>query len=63
MTRVSQQTQSMADNLDLPKFKMSNDAQVGGDKIATVVQVAMAGTGLVKGVTRASAVAAGQTHD
>ncbi|WP_156441166.1 hypothetical protein [Burkholderia sp. ABCPW 14] len=52
LTQGAQEVKASADSIELPKFKMSNAAQAGGDKIATAVSLAAGGAGLVKGGIR-----------
>nr|WP_249178797.1 GH-E family nuclease [Burkholderia vietnamiensis] len=48
----AQEVKASAGSIELPKFKMSNAAQAGGDKIATAVSLAAGGAGIVKGGIR-----------
>jgi hypothetical protein len=52
MGELAQAMRANANAIDLPKFAMSNAAQAGGDKIATVIQLAAGGSGLVKGAAK-----------
>lgn len=52
LTQGAQEVRASADAIELPKFKMSNAAQAGGDKIATAVSLAAGGAGIVKGGIR-----------
>lgn len=49
MTESAQQVRSGANEIALPKFDMTNAAQLGGDKILTGASLLAAGAGLVKG--------------
>jgi hypothetical protein len=46
LAQVAQADQSTAQTVSVPKFQMSNDAQEGGDKISTVVQLGLMFTGV-----------------
>jgi hypothetical protein len=52
LSQGAQEVRASANSIELPKFKMSNAAQAGGDKIATAVSLAAGGAGLVKGGIR-----------
>ncbi|WP_155122352.1 hypothetical protein [Burkholderia ubonensis] len=52
LTRGAQEVKASAGSIELPKFKMSNAAQAGGDKVATAVSIAAGGAGIVKGGIR-----------
>ncbi|UVE64722.1 hypothetical protein [Burkholderia pyrrocinia] len=52
LTQAAQDVKASAGSIELPKFKMSNAAQAGGDKIVTAVSLAAGGAGIVKGGIR-----------
>ncbi len=52
LTQGAQEVRASAGSVELPKFKMSNAAQAGGDKIVTAVSLAAGGAGIVKGGIR-----------
>lgn len=49
MTSLAAETRKQAASINVPKFKMSNQAQEGGDAITTAVQLFAGGIGLAKG--------------
>jgi len=51
----AQEVKASAGSIELPKFKMSNAAQAGGDKIATAASLLAGGAGLAKGGVRGMA--------
>lgn len=55
LTQAAQEVKASAGSIELPKFKMSNPAQAGGDLIATVASLAAGGAGLAKGGIRGMA--------
>nr|WP_276535793.1 GH-E family nuclease [Burkholderia multivorans] len=52
LMQSAQEVRASADSIELPKFKMSNAAQAGGDKIMTAASVLAGGAGVVKGGIR-----------
>jgi len=52
LSQAAQEVKASAGSIELPKFKMSNAAQAGGDKIATAVSLVAGGAGIVKGGIR-----------
>jgi uncharacterized Zn-binding protein involved in type VI secretion len=49
LSEAASGTRKNADNTDLPKLTMSNQAQKGGDTISTAIQLFAAGVGMLKG--------------
>ncbi|WP_198387373.1 hypothetical protein [Burkholderia ubonensis] len=52
LMQSAQEVRASADSIELPKFKMSNAAQAGGDKIMTAASLLAGGAGVVKGGIR-----------
>lgn len=55
MMHVAAETREQGLPFEVPKFKMSNPAQEGGDTIATVVQLFAGAVGIVKSAARSAA--------
>lgn len=53
LSEVSADTSKQGQNIDIPKFKMQNPAQEGGDIIATAIQIFAGGAGIAKGTAKA----------
>lgn len=49
---IAKNTRDLANNVDIPKFKIVKPAEEGGDKLSTIVQVFAGGVGALKGSTK-----------
>jgi len=60
---AAQAMRQSAEQINVPKFEMSNPAQAGGDKISTVIQLAAGGAGIVKSAGKGLTTMAGAAKE
>jgi len=61
--QAAQAMREAADQIEVPKFAMSNAAQAGGDKISTLVQLAVGGAGIAKSIGKGLTTGAGAAKE